>query len=243
MMHHLAAGQTLFDLLLALFAVAVMPAISARNGRAMKARPAAPLARRYLLMLLRGWLVAAAIGVLWYGTGRAPAALGLDLPLGPGGEIGLGIAALAIGFAIIVQSLLARLMTPERSSRLREQMGYLKILPRTTLELCLFLGVSLTAGVWEELLYRGFFFWFLTPYTGLAAAVILSALVFGIGHVYQGWRGAMNAGTLGFLFALGYALTHSLWWLMAIHALVDAFGGVMTWRVSRMAPPKNAAPA
>jgi len=231
-MFHLAFGQTVYDVLLVVYAALVMPALSARNGR--KLSPDAPLAPRYLRMMLRGWLAAAATAALWTFTKRPPAALGLDIPLGAGGMIGLAIACAVLVVAIVVQLLLPRLMTPQRRERLRGQMRAIKILPRSTVELLLFLGVSLTAGVWEELVYRGFLFWFIAPYAGIAGAVVLSTLVFGIGHVYQGWRGALNASVLGLLFAIGYALSRSLWWLMLIHALVDAFGGLVAWRVLRM---------
>jgi membrane protease YdiL (CAAX protease family) len=233
-MLNLAPGQTAFDLLLVAYVVLVLPALSVRNGRAMAAAPDAPLAPCYLRMMLRGWLAAAAVGALWLFTRRPLATLGIDIPLGTRGELGLAVAAAALLFAAIVQLLLPRLMTPERRERLRGQMRAIKILPRSTLELALFLGVSLTAGVWEELVYRGFLIWFIAPYAGLIGAVVLSTLVFGIGHSYQGWRGARNAGTLGLLFAIGYALTGSLWWLIAIHALVDAFGGLLAWRALRL---------
>jgi uncharacterized protein len=233
-MLHLAPGQTAFDLVLVAYAVLVMPALSARGGRAMAAAPDATLAPRYIRMMLRGWLAAAATAALWVFTKRPLAALGLDIPLGDGGVVGLAIASGPLAFAIVVQLLLPRLMTPQRRARLRDQMRSLKILPRSTVELTLFLGVSLTAGVWEELVYRGFLMWFLAPYAGIIGAVAISAFVFGIGHIYQGWRGVMNASALGVIFAIGFALSRSLWWLMIIHALVDAFGGLVAWRVLRM---------
>ena len=42
---------------------------------------------------------------------------------------------------------------------------------------------------------------------------------------------------LGGVFALAYVLTHSLWWVMAAHALVDLWGGTLGWRVMRMPEP------
>lgn len=244
-MLHLASGQTLFDLALVAYAVLVLPVLSAINGRKLAQDAQAPLARRYTRMMLRGWLTVAALGALWRVTNRPLSALGLDIPLSLGGKIGLLAAGVAILAAIVVQLLLPRVITAERRARLREQMRAIKILPRSTLELVLFLGVSLTAGVWEELIYRGFLMGFVGAYAGIVGAVIVSTLIFGIGHIYQGWRGALNAGTLGLLFGVGYALSHSLWWLIAIHALVDMFGGVLAWRVLRMPEPamKNTAPA
>jgi membrane protease YdiL (CAAX protease family) len=95
-----------------------------------------------------------------------------------------------------------------------------------------FLLLSLTAGVWEELLYRGFLVGFLEPRAGLLAAVVLSSAIFGLGHVYQGRRGILNTGLVGLVFAGLYALTRSLWWLMLAHALVDMAGGVVAFRIA-----------
>ena len=113
----------------------------------------------------------------------------------------------------------------------------LKITPRTRSELAVFLGVAVTAGVWEELLYRGFLMWFLLP-AGVAAAVIGSSLIFGLGHAYQGGRGILVTAAVGLVFAIAYALTTSLWWLMLAHALVDIYGGIAAYRLHRLIPPE-----
>ena len=112
-------------------------------------------------------------------------------------------------------------------------MRQIKILPRSNGEFALFLGVALVAGIWEELLYRGFLIWFLIPYANAAGAIYLSSAAFAIGHLYQGWRGIPRAGAVGLIFAAAYVLSGSLWWLMALHALVDLFGGCFAWRLMR----------
>jgi membrane protease YdiL (CAAX protease family) len=71
----------------------------------------------------------------------------------------------------------------------------------------------------------------------LWGAVVLSTAVFALGHVYQGWRGIPRAGFLGLLFAVGYVATASLWWLIALHALVDVYGGFVAWSVMRAPSP------
>ena len=113
-------------------------------------------------------------------------------------------------------------------------MEELKITPRTRNELLLFVLVAITAGVWEELLYRGFFIWFLVPVTGVIGAVAISSLIFGIGHIYQGRYGVVNTGLVGLAFAILYLLSQSLWWLMAAHAVVDIYGGALAYRVMHM---------
>jgi len=230
----LAPGQHLIDLILVVYAVAVMPALSVINGRRLGADPDVSLVPRYWRTMLRGWLSAAMIVAAWIVLHRDFATLGLDIPVGTNGLYGLLlIAVLTIGL-VVVHMNIGWVVTPKRYPELRAQMRELKILPRTTNEMLVFLGVSVTAGVWEELMYRGFLIWFITPYIGLVGAAVLSSLIFGLGHGYQGWKGIVRTFVLGGVFALAYVLTHSLWWVMAAHALVDLWGGTLGWRVMRM---------
>jgi membrane protease YdiL (CAAX protease family) len=233
-MLYLAPGQDWIDLVLVAYAVVVMPALSVINGRRLGADPGVSLVPRYWRTMIRGWLSAALIAAVWIALRRPSAALGLDIPVGTLGMYGLlAIAVAAAGLAVAHLNI-SRLVSPKRSQELRAQMRELKILPRTTNEMLVFLGVAVTAGIWEELVYRGFLIWFITPYAGAIAAVAISSLIFGLGHAYQGWRGAVRTFILGAVFALAYVLTRSLWWVMAAHALVDLWGGTLGWRVMRM---------
>lgn len=231
---HLASGQTPFDLIPLGLALLVLPLVSVLAGRQIGQKPPKSLVPRYLQTMLRGWLMVALVAGLWWRAGRPVAALGLDIPIRPYGIYGLvivGIAALGVAFQLFN---LRKLVKSERLAKLRKQLEHIKILPRSNAELIVFILVSLTAGIWEELIYRGFLFWFFAPHVSLPGIVILSSLVFAVGHAYQGWRGVMFSGSLGVLFGLLFAASGSLWWLMAAHALVDLNGGLVAWRVTRM---------
>ena len=68
------------------------------------------------------------------------------------------------------------------------QMGDLRALaPVTQQEGRAFVLVSVTAGVCEEILYRGILLTVLIPAVGLWPAVGLSSVIFGMGHAYQGF--------------------------------------------------------
>jgi len=99
------------------------------------------------------------------------------------------------------------------------------ILPVTREERRWWVAVSLTAGVCEEIVYRGF----LIPYfMGAPAsfpvtlAMIASSLVFGLAHIYQGVRGAIGTAILGMVFAVLFVTTGNLWVPIVLHALIDA---------------------
>ena len=231
---HLSAGQSALDLIPFAAAVVVMPLVSIYNGTRIAKAPDAPLIPRYAQTLARGVAVTLLLLGLWTYAGRPLASLGLDWPVSQIGLILLGVvgvATLILGAQIVFFSRIAK---PSRIAALRATIREIKILPRTTGELLVFLLIAIMAGVWEELLYRGFLLWFLEPYLTIWGAVALSTAVFALGHIYQGWKGIPRAGGIGLLFAIGYVFSASLWWLIALHGLVDLFGGLAAWRVMRM---------
>jgi membrane protease YdiL (CAAX protease family) len=68
------------------------------------------------------------------------------------------------------------------------------------------------------------------PQTNLLERVLLSSLLFGLAHIYQGWKGAVSASILGVVFAGLYLITGSLLLPMVIHAALDS-------RILLMFPP------
>jgi membrane protease YdiL (CAAX protease family) len=64
-------------------------------------------------------------------------------------------------------------------------------------------------------------------------AAVVSSLVFGAGHAYQGARGILlTAVVAGFLAAV-YWITRSLFAGMLIHALMDLHAGYLSYRAYR----------
>ncbi len=238
----LYAGYTALDFLIVALAVLVMPAMSIIAGRnlAREAPEARKLIPRYLRIISRGWLVAAVAAAAWRVQARPFGALGLAPHLGIWDYAGFGLA-LVIGIAITAQSLGLASAPPEKIKRAMKAVHGIKITPNTGGELALFMLMSLTAGVWEELVYRGFLIWFFVPLTGAAGAVVISALIFGLAHLYQGVRGVVAPAGIGLVFAALYLLTASLWWLMAVHAVIDIAGGITSFQLKRVAARRGLA--
>jgi membrane protease YdiL (CAAX protease family) len=98
------------------------------------------------------------------------------------------------------------------------------LLPANAIERAAFIPVALTAGICEEILFRGFLIRFLhdgAPGLPLFAALAVSSLVFGLNHLYQGWKGALGTAFAGLGFGLLFLVTGSLIPAIVIHALVD----------------------
>jgi len=119
--------------------------------------------------------------------------------------------------------------------------GARRIIPQTTREFGWFLAVSLTAGVCEEFLYRGYVIWALSPWLSWWGAAALSALAFGLLHTYQGRKGVIVVALLGVIMTLVVAATRSLIPAIALHALMDAGNGLVFWIALREEPLQGAA--
>ena len=113
------------------------------------------------------------------------------------------------------------------------------LLPRTRHDLHAFFKVSLTAGIVEEILYRGFVIWYLGLVMPLWAAVVLSSVFFGLGHSYQGISGALKTGLLGLSFGALYILTGSIWLPILGHILLDALTGLSILEILGEKKPSN----
>ncbi len=106
--------------------------------------------------------------------------------------------------------------------RHQPEMPVQKLLPRTAGEYRQFVPVALGAGVSEEYVMRGFLFSVVAGRSGsLALAYALTSIIFGAGHLYQGWRGAMRAALLGALLGLPVVLAKSLQPAIVAHAAID----------------------
>jgi membrane protease YdiL (CAAX protease family) len=101
------------------------------------------------------------------------------------------------------------------------------LLPVSRAERRWWIVLSLTAGICEELLYRGYLLAFLLGqfhggvHLGVPVAWGLSALAFGLAHLYQGWRGMLASTAMGLVFGLLAIGTGSLFLPMALHAIID----------------------
>ena len=88
----------------------------------------------------------------------------------------------------------------------------------------MFALLALTAGICEELLYRGFGLAALrwaAPGIGNAALIVVTAAAFGLAHLYQGRMGVALTGLVGAYFAWIAISTGSLVPVMVLHALLD----------------------
>jgi len=186
-------------------------------------RPRVRLSVYHQAMFIQ-WALALAALALWAARRREWEALGL-VPRFGWGLAGVLMGLLVAGIAVARQRRQV-LEDEEALSRLRARMSRLEVmLPHSRSELSQFLKLSITAGICEELLYRGYLIWYLSHWLTIYQAAALASLLFGIGHAYQGWRGVLTTGLVGVFLACVYLFTGSLFLGMVMHALMDAHSG------------------
>src|SRR5258708_36151431 len=88
-------------------------------------------------------------------------------------------------------------------------------------------ALAVPAGVCEEFPYRGFALAAIIR-AGLPvwAAVVISSVLFGLAHIYQGRGGSVSTMLLGVLFGTARIVCHSLVPVVLWHSAVDLVAGV-----------------
>jgi membrane protease YdiL (CAAX protease family) len=100
--------------------------------------------------------------------------------------------------------------------------------PHGVLEAVLWVLLSISAGISEELVFRGYLQRQLSAFTGSASpALVLQAAVFGIAHGYQGVRACLAIALYGALFTLLALWRKSLRPGMIAHAWTDIAAGLL----------------
>jgi membrane protease YdiL (CAAX protease family) len=196
--------------------------------------------RAYRRTMAQQWTFAAAALVLWFLPGRPAAGIGLGLPHPLRAVIGLALAVALIVLLAAQRKTVGR--RPELLERVRLQLGTAtSLVPHTLEERRTWVALSTTAGVCEEILFRGFLVAWLTPLLGVPLAFGGSALLFAGAHTYLGRTGAIRAGIAGLVMGGLYALTGSLWVPMLLHAAVDIHSGSLGFEAMRARPAPAAA--
>lgn len=182
------------------------------------------------------WLLTTVVIINWYGWGRNLAELGLTTRVSYGPFIWLA----AIGFLVVyILDMTWELRGIGSRQQSREELASkLGFLPANGYEFIHFVSVAITAGICEEIIFRAYlirYFEFhlssLDPTRTLA--IVLTALVFGLIHLYQGWQAVVKICGLSIALGFLFLYTQTLWINILIHIVIDLTGGLLAWQLLR----------
>lgn len=187
-------------------------------------------------------MLAALYGIEYYGTeltftlgvlvmfslwlrGSNLSALGLKQPKSIGVTIFFGVVAglmlQVLDVGIIIPNLTNAFNSSPNIQAFDPLQGNLSLLPSSLIL------AWVSAGIGEELVFRGYF---LNRFVDLFGnntwswiiAIILQAVVFASGHAYQGITGVISAGITGIIFGVMYiASRRNLWLTVVTHGVFD----------------------
>lgn len=186
--------------------------------------------RAYHRTIAWQWSLAAALTVAWLALGRPLADLGFRA------EASLSFW-LCLGAVLVACTVLAlqALRPPEASDvreRLRRQLARVAdLLPHDRTELRAFRRLAVTAGICEELAFRGYLIWVLDQLTNAWLAALGAAVLFALAHAYQGLSGMVRILAAGVVAGTIFVASGAVWLPMLLHAVLDLASGELAHAV------------
>jgi membrane protease YdiL (CAAX protease family) len=141
----------------------------------------------------------------------------------------MGIAAAFWMVAMVLLFVFSRLVRVGAPDR-----GVQNMLPHGSAEIALWIALSITAGICEETICRGYLqrqFMALTK--SAPSGIFLAAVAFGAVHAYQGFRRAIVIGLYGAMFGILAHWRKSVRPGMIAHAWHDGFLGILASTMRR----------
>ena len=189
--------------------------------------------RLYQQTIILEWVALAVLLGAWLLQSRPVADLGFVMPGGRPFWLGVGLFVILVAYLVYAWRSAVR-MDADEKARHRKSLGSLAhFLPQSEGDLRAFVAASITAGIVEEILYRGFVLWYLLQLLPTWAAILASGVAFGLGHSYQGLSGIARVTLVGLAMGVFYLYTGSIWLPIVAHIAVDILQGAMLVEILR----------
>lgn len=224
------------DHIIALLFGLVIPVVSGfRSAKAFKTlRLNEPQRKRFFISNSYFlWMVALIIIINWLLRGRSFDVLGItQSPDLNGFVLTLTASFILLYIADTMLTLRNESEIEKARERWKETAPFMPIHYR---ELGAYIFMCITAGVCEEIVFRGF----LVPYTETffidnpyseTFAVAIPALIFAAAHYYQGAHAVLKIAVLSVLFGFIFLYSGSLWIVIILHFGIDLAGGLLSIR-------------
>ncbi|WP_412546863.1 CPBP family intramembrane glutamic endopeptidase [Maricaulis sp. MIT060901] len=184
----------------------------------------------YNKVIVHLWLLTAVTAGVWLMSGRDAGSLGLGLDV-DGWRSWLAWGLTAAGAMYFIWTVMTMAFSAKSRDSIRKQIGDAGdldlIRPENEAEYRRFHWVALTAGITEEIIFRGFLIGVFALWMPVPAAAALAVVIFILGHAYQGVAGMLRIVPISIGLTLVFLLSGSLWPGIILHALADLVGGAV----------------
>lgn len=223
------AGRAVLQTLI-VFVVFLAWQISYGLVLADRVRAIHPAAVLYVHVVGLAVLSLAAVAIVTAGDPAPRAGLGLAGPFASR-DIGLGLLFIIPCYVanIVVSLIYVATSTLDVEKLASDKMENLDMLG--SISLAGVLPVSILIGIYEEILFRGFLLSRIRAVLGGAnsaagatLAVLISSVLFGAGHYYQGLLGVMQTTVVGLVLGIVAVRRRSIWACIIAHIGIDTLG-------------------
>jgi|GEM_PF-480546 len=215
------------DIVLMLFVAVAMPLIAIISEKyygsdTLKNPKFKAMSFKATMLML--WVPTIALLWFWLSEGRPLSLVGLGFEAG-WWSYGTVIASLLI-IGFYCREFFKIKNDPVEEQKVRDQLtetpALQDMMPNNKAEVKLMGLTALTAGITEEILYRGFLIWGFMFYTNIWVAGLLSLFIFTVAHLYQKtWDNLIRVASLGALMTALTIASGSLYPAIAVHIFVD----------------------
>lgn len=105
-------------------------------------------------------------------------------------------------------------------------------LPSKKIELFNYFILAISAGICEEIVFRGFLLnYFIALFDQITLPVLISSFLFAIVHIYQGIKAVFKIFVFSLLFAMLFLWSESLLIPIFLHAAIDIVSGISAYKI------------
>ncbi|NNF32876.1 MAG: CPBP family intramembrane metalloprotease [Saprospiraceae bacterium] len=227
---------TLWDHLFFILIAIVIPVLSVLRGQVNMEEVRMTVSDKKKFYLANAgvlWIGAIMVFVLWLLALRPLEEMGFRSPI-------MDLLVIVLTGLFIVAYVIETYTELNREGNEDEILKSAAFLPQNKQELGYFMILAISAGICEEIVYRGFLVNYLMAVIddqilAFNVAVIFPAVIFGIVHMYQGINSVLKIAIMSLLFSTIFIFSQSLLIVILLHAGVDIVGGIIGMNISREA--------
>lgn len=231
---------TLWDHLFFILIAIVIPVLSLLRGQVNMEEVKLTVSDKKKFYLANAgvlWIGAIMVFLLWLLALRPLEEMGFKSPI-------MDLLVVGLTALFVVAYIIETYTELNREGNEDELLKSAAFLPQNGQELSYFMILAISAGICEEVVYRGFLVNYLMEVIddrilAFNVAVILPAVIFGIVHMYQGVKSVLKIAIMSLLFSTIFIFSESLLIVVLLHAGVDIAGGIIGMNISRRAYNKE----